>query len=82
MIKIIKKSWLETDDGKIFNIGDDIAFSILHKDDKKDHIMGTIIDYNYNTIKLNNIVLNNMPIDGSNFYVLTDMIDIQYVYYD
>lgn len=88
-LRVETKRELVTEDGKRFNVFDDIAFSIYNNmTNHKDHVICRIIGFSDSDYKKDNgfIIVDNVEInrekDNQCMFAFKDMMDINYVYYD
>lgn len=83
MIKVKNQKWIETDDGKIFNIGNDIAFDYYdEKIGKSIRVICEIMSITENTILGQNVEINKSSHEKHGLFHINNISNAKYVYYD
>lgn len=83
MIKVKNQKWIETDDGKIFNIGDDIGFDYYdEKIGKPIRVICEIMGITENIILGRNVEINESSHKKYGEFRMNNISNAKYVYYD
>lgn len=82
-VKTKIKTWIETDDNKIFNVGSDIAFDYYEEEsDKQIHVICEIMDIIETAILAKNVEINKKLDKNYKLFRIANMSNVNYVYYD